>query len=56
MRKLCTLAAAGALFFGLSSTAMAAPVIVTYGIAPRRNRQLDPSLPGITGSGTAGGR
>jgi hypothetical protein len=56
MRKLCTLAAAGALFFGLSSTAMAAPIKVIYGLAPGTGiASYVPGIPGTTGSGPAGG-
>jgi hypothetical protein len=55
MRKLCALAAAGALFFGLSSTATAAPVQVTYALVPGGLASYAPTIPGTTGTGPAGG-
>ena len=55
MRKLCALAAAGALFFWLSNTATAAPVQVTYALVPGGLASYVPSIPGTTGTGPAGG-
>jgi len=56
MQKLFALAAASALFFGLLSTAGAAPVVVTYGIAPGGSISWTPSANGTAGSGNAGGQ
>jgi hypothetical protein len=58
MRKLCLLAAASGLLFGLSSAAVAAPVIVTYGITPGTGTvSWDPSgSGGGAGGGNAGGQ
>jgi hypothetical protein len=56
MRKLCVLAAASAFLFGLSSTAGAAPVQVTYAIAPGGTISWTPSGAGSPGSGNNGGQ
>jgi hypothetical protein len=56
MRYLSTLAAASALFFLVSSTAVAAPIIVTYGIAPGGTATYAPSANGSPGSGNNGGQ
>jgi hypothetical protein len=55
MRNLCVLAAASLLFLVLSGTAAAAPIKVTYGLAPGGAASYIPSIPGITGAGPAGG-
>jgi hypothetical protein len=58
MQKLCVLAAASLLFFGLSSAAVGAPIEVTYGLAPGTGTaSWDPSGSGGTaGAGNAGGQ
>lgn len=57
MRYLSTLAAASALFFLVSSTAGAAPIIVTYGIGPGTGTvNYAPSANGSPGSGNGGGQ
>jgi hypothetical protein len=55
MRKLCLLAAASLLFFGLSSAAMAAPIAVTYGFAPGGAASWTPLAGGTGGTGNLGG-
>jgi len=56
MRKLCVLAAASLLFLGLSGIAAAAPIQVTYGLAPGGAATYTPTtIPGTPGTGPAGG-
>ena len=56
MRKLCLLAAASALFLGLSSAAVAGPLIVTYGIGPGTGTASWTAAGMIPGTGNAGGQ
>ena len=56
MRKLCLLAAASALFFGVSSAAVASPVLVTYGIGPGTGTASWTAAGMIPGTGNAGGQ
>lgn len=52
MQKLCKLALASLLFIGLSTAAYAAPVVVTYGIAPGATATWTPAVAGTGGTTT----
>ena len=56
MRKILTLAAAGVFLFGLSSTAVGAPVEVIYNLTAGTGTATYTPTPGGVGSGNAGGR